>query len=305
MIEGIKPDLVHAMRIPFEGMLAAEALRKAKMPLLLSVWGNDFTLFAEGYPLVALLTRRALTRADALHTDCHRDLRLAHRWGFDVARSEIVLPGSGGVQGQVFRPGPANAAHRAVPQGAPVILNSRGFRGYVRNDTFFRSIPLVLEQRPEAVFFGVAMQGNPIAERWVRELGIASAVRLLPAVRRPEMAELFRLADVTVSPSEHDGTPNTLLEAMACGCFPVAGDIESVREWIEDGVNGLLCDPASPESLAQAILRALNDSDLRQRARQHNVELIAERAEYGSVMAQAEQFYRRIVEFASSERRQG
>lgn len=44
------------------------------------------------------------------------------------------------------------------------------------------------------------------------------------------MAYLFRLADVTVSLSEDDGTPNTLLEAVACGCFPIAGDIESVRE---------------------------------------------------------------------------
>jgi glycosyltransferase involved in cell wall biosynthesis len=92
---------------------------------------------------------------------------------------------------------------------------------------------------------------------------------------------------------------------MACGCFPVAGDIESIREWITDSVNGLLCDPTDPQSLAQAILRALNDTDLRYRAREHNLKLIVERAEYGKVMAQAEQFYYKVIEHARSKRERG
>ncbi|HEX2994797.1 MAG TPA: glycosyltransferase [Anaerolineales bacterium] len=40
----VKPDLVHAMRIPYEGMLAADAY--TGIPLLVSTWGNDFTLHA-------------------------------------------------------------------------------------------------------------------------------------------------------------------------------------------------------------------------------------------------------------------
>ena len=59
----------------------------------------------------------------------------------------------------------------------------------------------------------------------------ASAVAQDPA----GMAAVFQGARVAVSPSTHDGTPNTLLEAMSCGSFPVAGDIESLREWIEPG----------------------------------------------------------------------
>ena len=109
------------------------------------------------------------------------------------------------------------------------------------------------------------------------------------------MSDLFRQAQVAVSPSFHDGTPNTLLEAMACGCFPVVGDIESLREWITPGVNGLLVDPADPQALAEAVLVALEQPDLRQRAAAHNLELIAERAEYGRVMLQAEAFYKQLV----------
>ena len=135
-----------------------------------------------------------------------------------------------------------------------------------------------------------------MAEKWVKQFGIAANVRLLPQVARDEMAELFRLAQVAVSPSLHDGTPNTLLEAMACGCLPVAGRIESVGEWIDDGVNGLLCDATSVESLAGAMIRALDDEPLRQAARERNRQLIAERAEYNYVMQQAEAFYKEIIQ---------
>ena len=48
-----------------------------------------------------------------------------------------------------------------------------------------------------------------------------------------------------------------MLEAMACECVPILGNIESMREWVENGQNGLLVDPHDPEALAQAILDAL------------------------------------------------
>ena len=299
LINQIAPDLVHAMRIPFEGILAAKAV-PSNVPLVISIWGNDFTLCAANNHLIARQTRLALSRADALHCDCQRDLDLATRtWGFESEKPSVVLPGAGGVQASLFYPGPPDSQLRrglSIPDCAPVVFNPRGFRGYVRNDIFFAAIPQVLKRHPGAVFVCAAMQSNPTAEKWVRQLAIAENVRLLPPLARKEMADLFRLASVAVSPSLHDGTPNTLLEAMACGCFPVVGDIESVREWLVDGENGLLCDPTDPDSLARAIIRPLDDEELLTRARELNVQLIAERAEYTRVMQQAEEFYYRIVQ---------
>jgi glycosyltransferase involved in cell wall biosynthesis len=299
LITQLSPDIVHAMRIPFEGILAAKAA-PAEMPLLISIWGNDLTLFANYNPIIARQTAQTLKRTDALHCDCHRDFSLATReWNFNSEKPATILPGAGGIQTSLFHSGEADLMLRSqlnIPDDVPVIINPRGFRAYVRNDAFFLAIPRILRKSPKAVFICSSMQGNPVAKKWVRRLAIEDSVRLLPAVPRERMADLFRLASISVSPSFHDGTPNTLLEAMACGCFPIAGDIESVREWITDGVNGLLCDPTDPESLALAITRALGDIGMRNTAREHNVRLIAERAEYGKVMQQAEEFYFRIIE---------
>jgi glycosyltransferase involved in cell wall biosynthesis len=135
------------------------------------------------------------------------------------------------------------------------------------------------------------MAGEKKADGWIQKLGIGHAVHLLPKLSQEEMAYIFRNVDVAVSPSEHDGTPNTLLETMASGCFPIAGDLESIREWIEDGVNGFLIDPAQPQSLARAVLHALDNPQLRGEAESQNVKIVRDRAAYQNVMQEARSFY--------------
>lgn len=299
-IQQARPDLVHAMRIPYEGMLASLALEQmtSPPPLVISVWGNDFTLHARSTPWMAALTRRALRSAQALHTDCARDQRLAVRWGFDPTAPSIVLPSGGGIQMDIFYP-PSDPR----PKDPSLVVNPRGFRAYVRNDTFFKAVALVLEQNSQIHFLCPAMAGEAQAERWLKRIGGQSVVQLLPPLPRPAMADLFRRARIAVSPTTHDGTPNTLLEAMACGCFPIASDLESVREWITPGENGILFNPGDPQALAEAILDALADEPLLQQAQQRNVELILQRAEHGSVMRAAEDFYLRQVLSLSSARR--
>jgi len=297
----IEPDLVHAMRIPFEGIMTAAS--SPKPPLIVSVWGNDFTLHAASTPAMGLLTRRALAHTDALHVDCERDLRLAYEWGMSRRRPTLVVPAAVGVRPEFFHLGETDMtklgeriAHvlRSLPTEAPVVVNPRGFRAYVRNDTFFRAIPSILKDHPATIFLCPAMEGESQALNWVDRLGISASVRLLPRLSPSEMAAVYRRAQVSVSPSEHDGTPNTLLEAMACGCFPVAGDLESIREWIEDDLNGLLIDPGDSTMLAEAVSRALSDATLRAKGVEHNTTLIAERVTYNEVMTRVEAFYRRI-----------
>jgi glycosyltransferase involved in cell wall biosynthesis len=291
LINRIQPDLIHAMRIPFEGMLAATALQeKRDPPLITSVWGNDFTLHAGTTPWMRRYTRQVMARTDGLHTDCHRDLRLAYQWGFSDVRPAIVLPGNGGIQIEMFYP-PLNGSNLRED----TVINPRGFRAYIRNDTFFKSIPGILARRPQTRFFCPGMLGEIQAQRWIEELKVTAAVELLPSVSREEMAGLFREAAIAVSPSIHDGTPNTLLEAMACGCFPVVGDLESLREWIEPGINGFLIDPDDPSELAEAVIEALEQPDLRIKARDHNQILISERAEYRTAMKEAGEFYHSLI----------
>ena len=301
LISEIEPDLVHAMRLPFEGALAAAA--NSRPPLLVSIWGNDFTLHAPASSMMRRLTRRTLLRTDALHLDNRRDVGLASEWGFASDRPQLVLPTNGGVRRDIFYPGePGKSEHPALTRvletlapEAPVVVNPRGFRAYVRNDTFFKAIALLLERVPSAVILCPSMAGQHQAEEWIERLRIGNSVHLLPKLTPSDLAVVFRRAQVSVSPSEHDGTPNTLLEAMACGTYPVVGDLQSIREWIEDDNNGTLVDPANVEQMAEAIARALEDAELRERAAAENIRLIETRAEYKQGMQRAQAFYEDLL----------
>ncbi len=287
-IDEVKPDLIHAMRIPYEGMLAADAYMG--IPLIVSIWGNDFTLHAPSTAMMSHYTRWTMQVADALHADCERDVRLAREWGLSVDKPHLVAPGNGGIRSAVFYP-----AEKPVDE--PVIINPRGFRSYVRNDSFFKAIPLVLAKHPNAKFVCALMAGDAQAVQWIRELEIGHAVELLKPLPHFEMADVFRRAQIVVSPSIHDGTPNTLLEGIACGCFPVAGDLESIREWITPNENGLLFDSYNPQSIADAIITAIENKNLRNKAAGLNQEIISARAEYKSNMLRAEEFYEEVVRY--------
>lgn len=291
LISSIQPDLIHAMRIPYEGMLAALTLclepDAPGHPLLISVWGNDFTLHAPATRRLQALTQLTMQSADALHTDCHRDLALASQWGFSKDKPGVVLPGAGGIQKDIFYP--------TEDAFENIVINPRGMRAYVQNETFFKAIPLVLQDQPQVQFRCPNMHNQPEAENWASRLGVGKSLQLQPALTRLQMADNFRRAQIVLSITTHDGTPNTLLEALACGCFPIVGDIESMHEWITHGQNGLLVNPQDPQALADAILAALNDPELRARARVQNLKLIAERAEYSQVMEDAEGFYKSLV----------
>lgn len=293
IIEQTQPDLVHALRIPFEGMLSANLPRS--LSLVVSVWGNDLTLHARSSQLMDVRTRQTLKRADGLLADASRDVRLAKQWGLHANAPCLVVPGNGGLDlaymQQVIRSGHSGLTVD-LTKDRPVVVNPRGFRpGSVHQDIFFKSIPLVLEKRPDAYFVCSAMYGQPQANKWVEKLQIQDHVLLLPYLQQEQLWQLFTHAQVYVSLSSHDGTPNTFLESLACGCFPVVGDIESLREWITNGRNGLLVDPHDPRQAASAILRALEDEPLRMQAFHHNQALLKERADMHSVRSQVREFF--------------
>ncbi len=288
IIESIKPDLIHALRIPFEGMLAAYT--PPAIPLIISTWGNDFTLHAEKTPFMKKATRKAVRRADGFMADCQRDIRLAHGWGLRRNIPTMFAPGSGGLDLELIRRKMNGKIEREH-----AVINPRGIRPvYVRNDLFFESLPIVLKEYPNLPVYNAAMQGEHDAENWKRTFNLPDNVQLLPAMPQEQLWDYSLKSRVVVSAAIHDGTPNSVLESMALGCLPVVGNIESLREWIVDGENGLLVNPEDPSSIATGILRALRDDELFSRAQHINSRLIQEKADRAKVMPEVHAFYIKV-----------
>jgi glycosyltransferase involved in cell wall biosynthesis len=66
-------------------------------------------------------------------------------------------------------------------------------------------------------------------------------------------------------PSDRDGIPNVLVEAMAAGAPVVATAVSGIPELVEHEVNGLLVEPEDPHALADALLRLHDDPELTRR----------------------------------------
>jgi glycosyltransferase involved in cell wall biosynthesis len=137
------------------------------------------------------------------------------------------------VDTSVFRPGPTRIRSQlGVDERARLIVNPRGIREYVRTDAFFAALPAVLEREPDVHVVCPSMAHSSRARQLRALVPQRERIHLLPSLHRPTMADLFRAARLSVSLSTHDGTPNTLLEAMACGALPLTGPVDSVLEWI-------------------------------------------------------------------------
>jgi glycosyltransferase involved in cell wall biosynthesis len=79
-----------------------------------------------------------------------------------------------------------------------------------------------------------------------------------------ELAELYSDSDVLVSASWYESFPLPPLEAMACG-LPVITTPYGTEDYAFDGVNAIVVPPQDPKVLAEAIIRLLDDKDLREK----------------------------------------
>ena len=83
------------------------------------------------------------------------------------------------------------------------------------------------------------------------------------AGQQSDLAPFYSIADIMVLPSHTEGSPNSLLEAMAAGLATVATAVGGVPEIVTTETTALLVEKQTPAALARAIARLLEDGDLR------------------------------------------
>ena len=132
------------------------------------------------------------------------------------------------------------------------------------------------------------------ARRYVmtRRLG---GVEFLGRVSDNEKAQLFKTADVYVSPATgRESFGIVLLEAMAAGTAIVCSDIHGYKGVVRRGTDGLLVPPRKPKALAAAIGTLLADDELRARMGRSGT-LRAEEFSWERVTAKVEDYYGFVI----------
>jgi glycosyltransferase involved in cell wall biosynthesis len=157
-----------------------------------------------------------------------------------------------------------------------VARNLEPYRGY---HTLVRALPKILAERPDVkvvmvggndVSYGPRLVNNTWKKIFLREIeGKYDASRVLTPgpVPYPTYLQLLQRSDAHVYLSYPFVASWSLREALACGCALVAGDVEPVREFITDGVNGVLTPTLDPAKLADCVLSLLENPKRAQKLR--------------------------------------
>lgn len=218
-----------------------------------------------------------------VHTDTPYDLHVQRHYARALSASVAVTDRLGRSLSRTLAeaPGASGVAVRHIPYGAPgpttlierAALESRALRIIYagRLERFQKRVLALPAMSRELLAMGIAHEmvivgDGPAAQELDAEIAVRSAgtprsmIRLLPKAHS-QLEGLYAAADIVVLPSRHESLPIALIEAMRCGCVPVATTPAGAEgELIEDGVHGVLvnaADDAPEEEVGRAMARGV------------------------------------------------
>ncbi len=247
-----------------DGFAAVVAARILGVPCVVKVHGSDINVIAK-LPGPRKLTTWALSRA-------HTVVAVSRALGDEVVAMGVsrdrVTVVMNGVDGELFHPRDRAAARAELGlPGGPLALYVGNLKEVKGVQDLAPAWAHVLKAIPDAT---LAIVGNgPL--RGAIEAATApfgDRVKLVEAQPLARVPVWMAACDVLVLPSHAEGTPNVVLEALACGRRVVASAVGGIPDLLVRPELGTLAPPGDPNALAVALAHALRtDYDPSQVAR--------------------------------------
>jgi D-inositol-3-phosphate glycosyltransferase len=189
---------------------------------------------------------------------------------------DIVHVVSPGVDLYTFTPGQGRSAARTVvdlPQDSLVVSFVGRIQPHKGPEVLIRATselvkhsPLLRHRLIVNIIGGVSGANTEEVDR-LKELAtwlaIDDVVRFAPPVRRADLAQWYRAADLVVVPSYSESFGLVALEAQACGTPVVATAVGGLRTAVADGISGVLVDGHDPKAWSSVISRLLQEPQRR------------------------------------------
>jgi glycosyltransferase involved in cell wall biosynthesis len=287
IVRRVRPDLVHAHFIAKYGF-HLPLLRVS--PSIVSAWGDDILILPRESRLIRWYTSLVLARVDRVYAISH-DLARHISDDFGVPQEKIrYMPF--GVDTNLFSP---RVGPRA-DDGTVRVYSNRGFFPVYNTAVLIHGFARACRKDPRLrlVLKGDGPERDAMV-RVVADLGLAAVVTFAGRSGYRQVAEDLRGSDIFATTSRSDGTPVSLLEAMAAGLPCVASAVGGIPEWIEDEKNGFLIPSGDADACADRLLRLAADPALRERLGIRARETILEHGDWWHLMQEAEIDYARLL----------
>lgn len=292
VLAAYQPDLLHSHYINEAGWFGAASRRR---PLVVTAWGSDVYRAPVESRLARHLNRWSVRSADWVTCDSADQAAVICSWGVPHERVSVI---GWGIDRREFHPGIDGTPLRErldIPWDAPVLLSPRQ---WLPNSNI-AAVIAAHERLPASVYLVLKRGSQPDDGADVQTAIAASRahgrIRVLGEITENQLPVMYASADVVVSLCTTDGTPASVLEAMALGKPVVALQNASLAEWVSDP-GGRLVPGLDPEVIADAVLPLLFDRDVRARAAAHNLSVVAKRADRQVEFGRMARIYERLTE---------
>lgn len=188
-------------------------------------------------------------------------------------------------------------AELGIEADVPLVVHVGNIRPHKGHSTLIEATGLVAEELPDAVVISIGGEKHEgdleRLESASKAAGVNGHLRFLG--RRDDARTFIAAADLVVNPSDVEGLPVFLLEALALGRRVVATDVGGVSSVVEHEQTGLLVPPRQPESLANAMVRSLTSSESDGWAAA-GARLVRDRHSLSGMVASYETIYRNVID---------
>ncbi len=286
-------DLIHVLEFQHAGYIVNRALGGGAAPstLIVTNWGSDIYWFSR-FPRHRREIQKLLRAADFYSAECLRDWALARDLGFS-GECLPVIPNAGGLDVAALR---AQAALVRPSQRRRVMVKGySGFVGLARValEALEESAPYLTDF--EICIYSASFETALRAHRLRKKTGLSIRVIRKGRATHNEMLELFAGARFYLGLSLSDGISTSLLEAIACGCFPIQTATACADEWIDPGVSGIVLNGHGIPEVTEAIRIASTDDILVDRSFDQLMRIAASRLSADDVGAVARDYYVRAL----------
>jgi glycosyltransferase involved in cell wall biosynthesis len=298
-------DVVHTHNEhSFAAVVAAYFRRRTDVPLVLTChgqlkFGNAFSdAFEKIYS--KSIGRQVFEKSDQIITLSKSDKQYVSSLGIGSEKIRII-PNVIDINElrdfELDNQGPETLLEPYNLRGKMVILFSGQFIKRKGVEILIKAVPEVLKNTMNSkivfVFAGTGKIFNNM--KWlVKKLKVQDNVVFTGFLGMRELTALYQISDILVQPSLSEGLPTSILEAMYYGVPVIATDIPGIRDHFSE--YSLLVPPENQKALVQAIVRLLEDSELREKLSKEGKKLVRRRYSWGDAAKSYVNVYSKLME---------
>ncbi|HSD07367.1 glycosyltransferase [Flavobacterium sp.] len=251
----IQPDIVHGFELHYCSYPILKTMKKyPDIKWIYSCWGNDiFRHQVLKSDLNKIQT--VLRRVDFLITDCKRDFHLAEKYGFK-GNFLGVLPGGTGYDINNIK------LSYKEPTTRKIIL-IKGYQNEIGRAIFvLKAIKAIIKKLETFEIYVFSARGE-VADFILSDSELNGRIKILDQLSQIELFSYFGRAFMYIGNNISDGMPNTLLESLLLGAYPLQSNPgNATKELIGEKYFGMTIDnPEDSDEIASKILQIIDEKE--------------------------------------------